>query len=125
MRADLHVHLAAELGGRNRDRDRPGVDTARDVGAVDLREDLLVCARALAEVGIQVHLCVVSRCSSWMAWPTTDITASRESVAPLGLPGTLMIKVRFRTPAMERDSSAIGVLPAPARRIASPMPGTS
>jgi hypothetical protein len=60
-----------------------------------------------------------------MAWPTTGITASRDSVAPFGLPGTLMIKVRFRTPAIERDSSAIGVLLAPARRIASPMPGTS
>ena len=55
----------------------------------------------------------------------TGITASSDSIAPLGLPGTLMIRVRLRTPAIERESAAMGVLFAPARRMASPMPGTS
>ena len=41
------------------------------------------------------------------------------------LPGTLMTSVCPRTPAIPRESAAIGVLGAPARRIASPMPGTS
>src|SRR5260370_324362 len=45
-----------------------------------------------------------------MAWPTTGMTASRDSVAPFGLPGTLMIRVLFRTPAIERDTRSIGAL---------------
>src|SRR5260370_2480472 len=106
MRADLHVQLAAELGRRDSDRHRSGVHTTRDVGAVDLREDLLVCARALAEVGIQVHLCVVSPCSSWRPWPTTDITAPRDSVPPFLLPATLIITPRFPTPPIYRTRSA-------------------
>jgi hypothetical protein len=57
--------------------------------------------------------------------PTIGITASSDSDAPFGLPGTLMIRVCSRTPAVERESAAIGVLSAPARLIASPIPGTS
>jgi hypothetical protein len=60
-----------------------------------------------------------------MAWPTIGITASNDSEAPFGLPGTLMMRVRSRTPAIERESAAIGVLLSPARLIASPIPGTS
>jgi hypothetical protein len=36
-----------------------------------------------------------------------------------------MMRVRSRTPAIERESAAIGVLLSPARLIASPIPGTS
>src|SRR6266566_8422872 len=60
MRADLYLQLTAALGCRDRDRCRSGIDTASDVGAVDLGEDLLVGARALAEVGIEVQLWAVS-----------------------------------------------------------------
>src|SRR5712692_7001108 len=125
MRTDLDAELAALQGGRDRDRRRARMYTASDVGAVNLRQDRVVGARTFAKVCVEVQLCDVSPCSSWMAWPTIGITACSDSAAPLALPGTLMMRVRSRTPPIERESAAIGVLFTPARLIASPMPGTS
>src|SRR5216684_6223023 len=101
------------------------MDAAAYAGAVDVDEDLLVLTGALAQVGVEVHQCEVWPCSSRIAWARAGRTASSDSAAPLGLPGTLMISVCPRTPAIERDRAAIGVLAAPARLIASPRPGTS
>src|SRR5260370_31307474 len=123
--ADLDAQAATQERGRDGRRRRARMHTARDVGAVDVRQDRLIGARALAEVRVDVQLCAVSPCSSWMAWPTIGITASSDSEATFRLPGTLMMSVRWPTPAIERDSAAIGVVLSPARPIASRLPGTS
>src|ERR1700687_2802764 len=122
---DLDPELPTPQRGGDRDRGRNRVHATPAAGAVDARENLLVCARALAQVRVQIHLCAVSPCKSWTAWASSGIAASNDSVAPLTLPGTLMMSVCPRTPAIERESAARGVLAAPTRLITSPIPGTS
>src|SRR5467141_3968203 len=50
--------------------------------------------------------------------------ASRDSTAPLGLPGRLTISVLLLTAAVPRESTAVGVCSRPLRRISSEIPGT-
>src|SRR5438445_2172569 len=93
MRAYLDAKLdAAQCGGYRR-RHRACVDAAGNARAVDVRQDRVVRARALTQVGVEVHLCCVSPWRSSTACPTTGITAASDSAAPLMLPGTLMIRV--------------------------------
>src|SRR4029077_20886070 len=125
MRADLDAELRAAPRRGDGHGHRSGVRTARDVGAVDEAEDRLFMDAALAEVGVEVHSCFVSPRKSASACERTGITASSDSIAPLGLPGTLITSVWPRTPARPRVSAAIGVLSSPARRISSVSPGTS
>src|ERR1700680_5008916 len=128
MRAHFDSELAAARHRGDGDRDRSCVNAAADARAVDVREDRLVLARAFPQIRVEIQSCgscAVSPGSSRIAWPSTGITASRDSAAPLALPGTLMISVWPRTPAMPLDRAAIGVVAAPARLIASAMPGTS
>src|SRR5207249_2426206 len=98
---------------------------AGHVGAVDAGKDRLVLAGSLADVGVEIHSCRVWPCKSCIAWPSTGSTASSDSVAPFMLPGTLRISACPLTPASPRDSTAIGVLAAPERRMSSEIPGTS
>jgi hypothetical protein len=51
--------------------------------------------------------------------------ASRDSTAPRGLPGRLIMIVVARIPATARDKIARGVFFAPSERMCSPKPGMS
>ena len=61
--------------------------------------------------------------STCTAWGSRCATASRDSDAPLGLPGRLTIIAFARTAAVPRDSAAVGVFSVPFRRISSAIPG--
>ncbi len=125
MRPHFDPKLETPQCRRNGDRDGAGVHTAPDARAVDARKDRLIVAGAFAQVRVQVQSWSVSPCRSRTAWSSIGMTASSDSVAPLTLPGTLMISARPRTPASPRDSAAIGVFAAPASLIVSARPGTS
>src|SRR6266851_5048169 len=109
VRTDLDAELAAAPRGGDGDGHRPGVRAAGDVGAVDEAEDRLLVDAALAQVGVEVHSCLVSPRKSASACSRTGITADRDSTAPFGLPGTLITSVWPRTPARPLVSAAIGV----------------
>lgn len=58
-----------------------------------------------------------------MAWGRRCAIASRDSTAPLGLPGRLITIVLCRRMATPRERMAVGVLSTPLRRISSARPG--
>jgi len=58
-----------------------------------------------------------------MAWGSKFATASRDSTAPFGLPGRLMMMLAPRIPATARDMMARGVFFMPSARICSANPG--
>src|SRR5260370_15535902 len=125
MSPHLQAQSSAPPGRGDGDRRRARMYPARDVGAVDRSEHGLVLGRALPDVRVDVHSCLVWPCRSWIACPRTGIVAARDSVAPFLLPGTLRMSAWPRTPAPPPPTPATPVLASPARRISSTIPGTS
>jgi hypothetical protein len=55
VRSYLDAELATALSGRNGYRNRTRVHTARDVRAIDARQDRLVVDCAFADVRVEIH----------------------------------------------------------------------